>query len=244
MRVFGKVMLALIAGAVLVGALLYVFRDDVATKAAASMLDRRDGMRCTHPKVRVNTSLDLISVSPLECTLEKGPLRMFSAPEGFEVTMKGMKPSLVRAKHGVMDQRERDVSNVEKKSAGKIPGLDQLSDQWVKAMLDASESFSSGGPIVRVDTLVMKRAGETESVMKDFRRSSEFGWDRQTAAQILGPPKPVRLRNFEMKVTPKRGEMTLAVYLSQPDPGEKPDVFLKVDGEGLNQAKPQFDIRL
>jgi hypothetical protein len=243
-RAFAKVSLAVCAVLVLLAAALYVFRDAVATQAADVILDQREGLRCTRPKIHVAASLALATVSPIECTIQKGPLQGFSAPEGLEITLNGFKPKLVHAKHLVMDQRQRDVSHVEKKSAGKIPGFSQMSNQFVKGMLDASEQFSTGGPMVRADTMVVKRAGKTESVMRDFTRSSEFGWDRQTASRLEGIPDVVSIRNFDMKVTPKKGELTLAIYLGKPDPGEKPDAQLKVDGRDLNQAKPQFDIRL
>jgi hypothetical protein len=57
-----------------------------------------------------------------------------------------------------------------------------------------------------------------------------------------GRASPVR--NFDLKVTPKRGELTLAIWLGKPDPGEKPDALLEVDGSDLNQEHPKFDIRL
>lgn len=244
MRAFVKVLLAACAVFVLLAVALYVFRDSVATKAAELALERREGLRCTPPKIHVAASLEHLTVSPIECTMQKGPLQSFSARNGLEIRLSGFRPKLIHTTHLVMDQRERDVSQVEKKSAGKVPGISQMSDQFVKAMLDASEMFSSGGPTLHADTMVAKRAGKTESIMKDFRRSSEFGWDTQSAAQLLGVPPIVSVRNFEMKVTPKRGEMTVAVYLGKPDPGEKPDATIKVDGTDLNQKKPKFDIRL
>lgn len=244
LRTLAKILLVLSGGFVLLAAALYVFRDAVATKAAELALERHDELRCTPPKLHVAGSLERLTVSPIDCRILKGPLQRFSAPNGLEVTLVGFRPKLIHATHLVMDQRERDVSHVEKKSAGKVPGFSSISDQFVKSMLDASESFSSGGPIVRADTLVAKRAGKTETIMKDFRRSSEFGWDRQTAAQLLGVPEVVSIRNFDLKVTPKRGELTLAIWLGKPDPGEKPDALLEVDGSDLNQEHPKFDIRL
>jgi hypothetical protein len=243
-RALGKVLLAVCAVFVLMAAALYVFRDAAATKAANLVLERREGTRCTRPSLHVAASLDRLTVSPIECTIRKGPLQTFSAPDGLEITLRGFKPQLIHAKHLVMDQRARDVSHVAKKSAGKLPGLSEISDQFVKAMLDASELFAGDGPTLRADTMVSKRAGKTESVMKEFKRSSEFGWDHQTAARLEGVPDVVSIRNFDMKVTPKKGEMTVAVYLGKPDPGEKPDALLKVDGRDLNQERPQFDIRL
>jgi hypothetical protein len=228
----------------LLGLLAYGFRDPIATKVAGFVLDRRPGMRCTHPEIRVDRSLELAIVAPIDCSIADGPITRFVAQSDMEVELDGFSAKRVRIERAMMDQRERDVSNVESNTLGDLADLVGFRDSLVKGMLDAGEMYAGKGPVIQMDTVISKRAGKTEAVMHGFRITHENGWDRQFAARMESGPDIAAIRNFDLRVTPKRGQLSLDLFLGKPEPGEKPDIELQVEGRQLDEKKPHFKLSM
>jgi hypothetical protein len=111
-------------------------------------------------------------------------------------------------------------------------------------MLDAAEPFSSDGPVLEIATLVAKRAGKREAVMRDFERSFDNGWARQRAKRVEAGPQVAEIRNFDMRATPSRGLLTLEIFLGKPEAGDEPDIKLKLEGSRLNEKKPRFKLSM
>jgi hypothetical protein len=156
---------------------------------------------------------------------------------GFELTR-------IEVKQATLDQRDRDTSHVKSDTLGDLANVVGVRDGLVKGMLDASESFSPGGPVLHADTLIAKRNGKVESVMKDFRRTFEDGWERQHAARLEGGGGVVAMRDFDMRVTKQRGKLSLAVHLGKPERGENPDMKLKMEATGLDEETPRVSLSL
>lgn len=243
-RKLGKILIAIALLMAVIGLLSYVFRDPLATKVAAFALDRRPGMRCTHPDVRIESSLKLATISPIDCSIAEGPFARFSTQSDMEVQMKGFKPGTARVAQAIMGQRERDVSHVESNTLAGLADLVGFRDQLVKGMLDAAESFSPEGPVLRVGTLLAKRDGKREAIMRNFERSFDNGWARQRADRVEAGPKVAEIRNFDMRTTPSRGVLTLDIFLGKREPGDEPDVNLKLEGTRLNEEKPHFKLSM
>lgn len=243
-RTLSKVLILTVVGVVVLGAVAYVFRDAIATQLAPVALEQKR-IRCrTPPQIRIDGSLDRVTVSPIECSIPEGPISAFKTLSELEVQLDGFKASRVRVARAIIDQRERDVSEVESNTLGDLAKLAGVQDMLVKGMLDASEMFSPGGPVVHCGTLTMKRDGKHEAVMRDFQRSFEHGWERTRAARVESGPEFASIRDFDMRVTPSRGKLRLNVFIGKPERGESPDVRLEVDGNSLNERKPHFDVRL
>lgn len=244
-RRLGKIALFAVAGLLLLLAVVFVFRDSVATRTAAFMLDRSGDMRCTHPHVHISSTLQQITLSPFECELFKpGPLKSFQAESDVILRLDGFELTEIEVARATMDQRDRDTSHVKSDTLGDVANVVGVRDGLVKGMLDASESFSPGGPIMRAKTLTAKREGKVESVMKDFRRSFEDGFERQHAARLEGGGGVVAMRDFDMRVNKQRGKLSLALHLGKPERGEDADVKLKMEASGLDQESPYVSMSL
>ena len=241
----GKIALFALAGLLLTLVVAYACRDALATRVTAYMMDRSGDMRCTHPNIHISSSLKLITLSPFECEMFKpGPLKSMKADSDVFLHLDGLELTRVEVKQATMDQRDRNTSHVKSDTFGDVANVVGVRDDLVKGMLDASESFSPGGPVVHADTLIAKRNGKVESVMKDFRRTFEDGWERQHAARLEGGGGVVAMRDFDMRVTKQRGKLSLAVHLGKPERGEKPDMKLKMEASGLDQETPRVSMSL
>ena len=244
-RKLSKIVLIALAGLLLLFGVAYAFRDSLATRVTAYMLDRSGDMLCTHPDIHISSSLRLITLSPFECEMFKpGPLKAFKAESDVYVHLDGLTLTQIELKRATMDQRDRDTSHVKSDTFGDLANIVGVRDGLVKGMLDASESFSPGGPVMHADTLVAKRNGKVESVMKDFRRTFEDGWERQHAARLEGGGGVVAMRDFDMRVNKQRGKLSLAVYLGKAERGESPDMKLKMEASGLDQETPRVSMSL
>ena len=229
---------------VLTGA-AYIFRNPLATRIAAVALDRSHELRCTHPDIRIAASLQRITLSPFECKIDKpGPLAAFKADSEVVLTLRGLTLTRIYVARAIMDQRERDVKDVDSNTLGVLANMVGVRDNLLKGMLDASESFSPGGPVIEADTMIAKRGGKLDSVMKHFRSSYEDGWQRQRAERLEGGPDFVQLRDFDMRVTKSRAKLRLAMHFGKPKHGEEPDVSLKMDATGLDEKRPHVNMRL
>jgi hypothetical protein len=241
-------LLIALGGVLLLSAAAYVFRDPLATKLTATMLDRSRDMQCTHPDIRISSTLQRITVSPLQCEMLKpGPLKAFESHSEAVLTLEGLTPSRVYVSRATMDQREREVKNVDSNTLGDLANVVGIRDMLVKGMLDASESFSPGGPIFEADTIIAKRGGKVDSIMKHFRRSYEDGWDHQHAERMESPgggSGPVAMRDFDMRATRSEAKLRLALYIGKSKPGEEPDIALKIDATGLDDKTPRVNMSL
>jgi hypothetical protein len=244
-KVVRILLIALAALVVLLG-LAYLFREPLATRITAFMLDRNGDMECTHPEIRIASSLRQITATPFECEVFKpGPLKSFKAESDVVVQLDGLEVTRIHVARATMEQRERKVPDVKSNALGDMSNLVGVRDSLLKGMLDASESYSPGGPVMEVDTMVAKRDGKVESTMKGFRRSFEDGWERQHAARMEGgAPGFVAMRDFDMRVTKSRGKLSLAVHFGKPERGEDPDVELKMEARGLDEKSPYVSMSL
>jgi hypothetical protein len=98
--------------------------------------------------------------------------------------------------------------------------------------------------VLRADTLIAKRNGKVESVMKDFRRTFEDGMERQHAARMQGGAGMIAMRDFDMRVNKQRGELSLALHFGKPERGERPDMNLKMEATGLDEKTPRVSMSL
>lgn len=242
----GKASLIAMAIILVFALLAYVFRDPIATRAAAFMLDRSGETACTHPEIRISKSLDRITLSPFRCEMYKpGPLKSIHAESDVVLRLSGLELTHIHVARATMEQRDREVPDVKSDALGDISNLIGVRDGLLKGMLDASESFSPGGPVMEADTLIAKRDGKVESVMKDFRRTFEDGWERQHAKRMEGgAPGFIAMRDFDMRVTKNRGKLSLAVHFGKPKRGEEPDVELKLEARGLDEKSPRVTMSL
>lgn len=245
-RKLGKIVLIALAGLLLLLGLAYAFRDPLATRVTAYMLDRNGDMLCTHPNIHISSSLRLITLSPFECQMYKpGPLKSMKAESDVFLHLDGLTLTQIDVKRASMDQRDRDTSHVKSEDTlADLANLVGVRDGLVKGMLDASESFSPGGPVMHADTLIAKRNGKVESVMKDFRRTFEDGFERQHAARLEGGAGVVAMRDFDMRVNKQRGKLSLALHLGKPERGERPDMKLQIEASGLDQETPRVSMSL
>jgi hypothetical protein len=235
---------AVVAFVVVLCVVAYFFRDALATRVAAHVLDGRPGLRCTHPDVRISRALDSVTLTPIKCSLSEGPITKFSAESNTVVLLDGLHLRSVNIPRATIDQRDRDMTNVESNALGDLAQVIGMRDSLCKGLLDASEMYSDSDMLLQVGVMTQKRKGKTESVMHGFRRTFEKGWDRQFAERVESSPELASVRNFDMRVTPSRGELTADIYLGKPKHGEKPDAELKIDGRELDQKKPRFKLSL
>ena len=102
----------------------------------------------------------------------------------------------------------------------------------------------AGGPVMHCDRLVTKRSGKIESVLRDFHRTFEDGWERTRATRLEGGSKVVQMRNYDMRVTPTRAKLRFDVYLGKVEPGDRPAMQIRIEGRGLNEMRPYFEMSL
>ena len=243
MRRRKKILIA--SGVVLIAlfAVIHVFRDQLATRGLALVVDNLTSVHCTHAHVHITPSLRRIFVSPLECQIEAKPMRHLTTHDDAMITMGAIGIDDVHVKRVTVDYKERDLSKVHSNTLGDIAELIGVSDKLVKSLLDASENYSSSAPPVHVDVLTMQRAGETAAVMHDFSKSADGVWERTFAERVESGP--IEIRAFDMHATPSRGRFRGNIYLGSKDTrGEKPDVQLELDGEQLDSAEPRVTVHV
>jgi hypothetical protein len=241
-----RILLIALAALVLLLGVAYLFRDPLATQLTAFMLKRNGDMECTHPEIRISSSFKQITASPFECEVYKpGSLKAFKAESDVVMQLSGLKLTHIHLARATMEQRDREVPKVKSNTLGDMSNIIGVRDGLLKGMLDASEAYSPGGPVMEVDTLVAKRDGKVESTMKGFRRTYEDGWERQHAKRMEGgAPGFIAMRDFDMRVTKSQGKLSLAVHFGKPERGEEPDVELKMDARGLDEKSPYVSMSL
>jgi hypothetical protein len=229
----------------LVAALGYVFRSAIATKVFAFVIDRRAGMDCSHPVLVIARSLKAVEMSSLECRLDEGPLARFETFAPATIALKGFGVEYIHVARAAMDFRGRDVSNIASNTLEDLANVTGMRDQLIKAVLDASAMYSPDAPPVSIDRLEISRERKRESVIHEFAMTQDGEWNRSQGSKVdVGIEGLASLRNFDRRVTPTRGKLTLDLYLGDADPGEKPDTQLRLDGTNLNGPRARFELSL
>jgi hypothetical protein len=240
-----KTVLALAVAGLLGLSVAYAFRDALATRLVAFAVERQHQLKCTHPDVAVANTLQRVTLSPLQCTVDSGPVRELIVDGPTTIELDGLRVARVSTQRASLDQRERDVSNLECDLAGDLAKLAGFRDPFVKGMLDSSEMYAAKLPLLLVDELTAKRAGKLESVMHGYRQSSDDLWDRTQAQRLTGfGTNLVAVTDFEMRVTPQLGSVRMNIYWGKPRRGESPDMVLKLDGRRLQSKKPRCSVKL
>jgi hypothetical protein len=245
MRRIYTILVGVIIAVIMASALAYAFRDPLATAVVAFAADRQTKVRCNHPHVSISASLETVTLSPLDCIVNSGPIQRATTESEIVVELKSFKAETVRVARATLNQRERSLAKVECNLMGELAKLQGAGDQLMKGMLDASELYATDGPEVHVDRLTMQRAGKAESIMVGFRKSTDGQWDRTQTARVAGAGIDlITLTDVDMHVMPSRGRLVANIHLGKPEPGHAPDMRLRTAGRKLNQAKPQFDMEL
>jgi hypothetical protein len=242
-RKVGKILLGVVGGVVVLGVLAYALRDAIATALIGTFLEE-PGVRCTRPDVHIDDSLTSATVAPLQCWVAQGPVASWSTQSPLHADLDGWSVRRIRVERATIDQRKRKLPEVESNTLGDIADLFGLRDELLKGMIDASETFMAGGPVIHCNRLVMKRAGKVESVMRDFHRTFEDGWERTRATRLEGGSKTVQIREYDMRATPRRADLRFDVYFGEPDRGDSPAMQARIEGRGLNQKRPYFSLSL
>jgi hypothetical protein len=238
------IMLVLAAAFLLLGLVGYLARDPIATAATGFVVDRQEKLSCTHPDVHVAPTLDQVVLSPVDCKVRQNPITEFSSQSPMIVDLRGMKPHQVRVAKATIDQRERDISGVESNVLGELADMTGSTDSMVKAMLDASESYSRDDMWLVIDELTAKRGGKKESVMHRFRTNLDGEWNRTRSDLIDSGSDVMSVGDLDMRVTRSRGHVTVSMFLGKREPGDEPDFRLEMIGERLDSPKPKIRLRL
>lgn len=240
-----KIVLGVLISAVLVAGLSYGFRNSIATRALAYMLDHQEKLTCSHPEVEVASSLAWADVAPLDCKIRRSPMSEFKTMGPSRMFLKPFGVERIHVPRAVFDFHDRDVSHVQLDSDGELANVVKMTDPMVKGILDSSETYSPDQPPMLIDHLTMQRGGKRESVMHEHTTTMDGVWSRSHAERVdFGMEGIATVREFDMRVTPRRGKLRMLVHLGDAEPGEKPDALVKLDGSELDQPKPRFDLSL
>jgi hypothetical protein len=223
----------------------YGLRSEIATRAFAFIIDQREGIRCSHPRLEVAKSLDAVVLAPIECSFNAGPLASAQTFAPAKITLARFAVERIHVARAAMNFRKRDVSDIPSNTLEDIANLTGMRDQLIKAVMDASEMYSQDAPPVSVDRLTILRERERESVIHDFVMTKDGMWSRSRGSKVeVGIEGLAALRNFDRRVTATRGKLRLDIYLGDGEPGEKPDVELWLDGTHLDGRNPRFQLSL
>jgi hypothetical protein len=222
----------------------YVLRNPIATAMFASFTSLAPGVTCSHPDIDVDSSLTRAELEPFECTLEEGSIQRLRTSSPTRIELHGLSAPLISIAHARIDKRERDLSHVETNTLGDIGKMVGFTDPLLKSVLDEAESYSTDTPELRIAKLNAFRGGKSEGTMYGFRRWLDGEWMRTRVARMESGTGPVELREMDMRVSPTRGELSIAMFLGEAERGERPDAKLKASGRGLNNPKPRFELSL
>lgn len=240
-----KVLLSVFAVLAILLVATYAFRDPIATAAFAYGVDHRDGVACSHPRIRIASSLDEVEIAPLECALSRGPLAKAKTFTPARIFLDGSRVKRVSIARAALDFRDRDLARVESNTLGDVVDLAGVRAPMINSILDASEMYSPDAPPVSIDHLTMLRNGETENVLHDYSRRIEGEWSRSHARRVeTGIEGIASARNLDMRVTPLRGKVTVALYLGDKERGEEPDVEMRIAAKQLDQQSPKFEFSM
>jgi hypothetical protein len=237
-----KIVLLAAAASVILNAVAYVFRDALATRVFAFVVDGLDSVQCDHAAVRVSRDLHEIRIAPLDCTIEEKPMHRLRTLDDAVITLDSVGIEDVRIRRVIVDYKERDISQVRSNTLGELAAFAGLSDKLVKSLLDASESFSTSAPPIKADVLTLNRGGEKAATMHDFVKSNDGVWERTYAARLESGP--VELHAFDMRVTASSGRLAANLYVGKGEPGEKPDVPLLLEGAELDTKAPRVTLHV
>ena len=231
-----KILLAVLLSFAVLSGVAYVFRDGIATGMFALIIDSRRGVRCSHPELEVASTLDAVTMQPIECSFTGGPLASAQTFTPATIALDGFGVDHIRVSRAVMNFRKRDVSEIPSNTLEDIANITGMRDQLMKAVLDASEMYSANAPRVLVDQLTITRERKKESVIHDFVMTQDGEWNRSRGAKVdVGIEGLAALRNFDRRVTASRGQLKLDLYLGDAERGEEPDTTLQLDGTQLDR---------
>jgi hypothetical protein len=223
----------------------YALRSEIATDVAAFMLDRSDSTRCSHPEIVVDSSLEEAEVGPIECRVYRGPMRRGETFGRTRILLDGFQVKHMYVPRATFDFRERDISHVETNTLGDLADFVGMSESLIKGALDARDQYDPDAKPMTIGQVTMLRAGKKESQMFEQRQQMDGVWLRTYAARVAtGIEGLAEVRNFDMRVTPKRARLTMGIYLGEAERGEKPDGELRLEGRDLDSPHPKFDLSL
>lgn len=237
-----KIALGVVAAILVLWIAVYIFRDALASRALALVVDNVSALQCNHPRVHISPSLRQIFLSPLDCEIAGKPMRRLQTHDDVTVTLGATSIDDVHVKRATVDYKERDLSQVQSNTLGDIAALTGVSDKLVKSLLDASENYSESSPPLRVDVLTMQRAGKTSAVMHNFSKGPDGAWERTYAERVESGS--LELRKLDMRATPSRGRLTTNIFLGAAERGEKADVRLLLEAEQLDTKQPRVTLHL
>lgn len=240
-----KLLLAAFLVAFAIAGAAYAFRNPLATAAFAYAVDHNQQLSCTHPDVEVTRSLGELIIGPVACDVRGKPLLRVTTTARTFIELGASGPKSIEVGHATFNYRERDISAAHTNTAADIGKIVGMSDSLIKGMLDAAEMYSADTPAISVERLTMMRAGKRESVMYGFWMAVEGTWNRSHAARVdAGIEGLAEIRNFDMRVTPVRGKLSMAVYLGKAERGEAPDTVVRLEGTALDKRQPSFELSL
>jgi hypothetical protein len=240
-----KIWFGILLGFTALAALGYVFRDAIASRAFALVVDHREGVRCSHPALQIASTLDVVVLAPLECSFSRGPLANAQTFTPTQIALKAFGVEHISVARAAMNFRKRDVSDIPSNTLEDIANITGMRDNLIKAVLDASEMYSADAPPVSVEHLTVLREGKRESVIHDFAMMPDGKWNRSRGAKVdVGIDGLAALRNFDRRVTATRGKLSVDLYLGTAEPGERPDTVLRLEGTNLNSADTRFELSL
>jgi hypothetical protein len=232
-----KIVLGIVLGFAVLTGLGYGFRGEIATRVFAVAVDAREGVRCSHPRLEIGSALETVEMAPIECSFSRGPVASAQTFTPTKITLKGFGAKQVHVARAVMNFRERDVSKIPSNTLEDIANITGMRDQLIKAVLDASDMYSSDAPTVSVDQLTILRERKRESVIHDFVMTQDGPWNRSQGSKVeVGLDGVASLRNFDRRVTATRGSLKIDIHLGDADPGDKPDFQLRLEGTDLDRS--------
>jgi hypothetical protein len=207
-----RVLLIIAAAFALLVSAVYLLRDPIATAAFGAATDT-DKVRCSHAEVKVARMLDMIEIAPLECELTGSPLVTVRTHTPTRIWLQGSGVKRVEVSRMTMGYRQRDVSHVEFNELASVTGLPE---KLMRGLLDASELYSSKTPDVRIEQLTVLRGGKKENVMHGYTLRLDGKWNRGHAERVeTGIEGVVEVREFDMRVTPARGKLSMGIHLGE-----------------------------
>jgi len=235
----------LLCAIALLGLVAYLARDQLATRVAGVVLDRKSNLRCSHPELDVAPSLKTIVAAPVDCEVFASPFTEFRTTTPMTIELGALRPRSIRVQRAELDQRARDISHVDMDTTGDIADALGVIDSMVKNMLDSAAMYRKDMPYLLVDVLTTRRDNELESTMIRFRKSMDGPWNRTQADRVIAAGgSPVTVADMDMRVTETRARCRVDIYLGKREAGDTPDIKLAMVAEHLNTKTPKLALEI
>jgi hypothetical protein len=239
-----NVAIVLVAGVILSVGTVYLLRDAIASAVAGYVLEHQANVTCNHPQIHLGRSLRAATISQLECTVHNSRITHLRTKGDSVVELDGLHIVSATAHAASLDQRDRDVSNAKADFALSLGKAVGLADALMKGMLDAAQNYSADSPLIATDQLTETRGGKPESTLYGYTQRMDGAWNVTRARSVESGVGGIELRNFEQRVTSKRGRLSLDIYFGKPEPHQKPDLRVVVTGDRLDTDSPSFAAQL